>query len=116
MYRWRTILAQGALAGSLTSLFSTAVLVMTGRRRSDAPAALLADTLSTPPRRCAPGAERRLSSGVMVGVCAAFAVGLAAGALALREQHRKEQQATTPAPEADEAPFVVRRVRAGQAV
>lgn len=114
MYRWKTILAQGALAGSLTSFLSTAVLAMTGRRRSDAAAAPLADTLSSTPPRCTPGAERRLSSGAMLGVCAAFAVGLAAGTLALREQHRKEKQAAAPAQETGEAPLVVRRVRAGQ--
>jgi len=52
----------------------------------------------------------------MMGVCAAFAVGLAAGTLALREQHRRKQQAKTPAQETGEAPFVVRRVRAGQVI
>lgn len=117
MHRWKNILAQGALAGSLTSLLSTAVLAMTGRRQGSCAAAALADTPSTPPQGCAPGADRhRLSSSIMLGVCAAFAVGLAAGTLALREQRRKERQAKAPVPQADEAPFVVRRVRAGQVI
>jgi Na+(H+)/acetate symporter ActP len=116
MHRWKNILAQGALAGSLTSLLSTAVLALTGRRQGGGAAAALADTPSTPPQGCTPGAAHRLSSGAMLGICAAFAVGLAAGTLALREQRRKERQAKAPVQEADEAPFVVRRVRAGQVI
>jgi len=71
---------------------------------------------NTPSQRCASRAGRRLSSGAMIGVCAALAVGLAAGTLALREQHRRKQQAKPPAQETEEASFVVRRVRAGQAI
>ncbi|MCX7255644.1 MAG: hypothetical protein NTZ64_02655 [Polaromonas sp.] len=89
MHRCKTNLAQGALGNN---------------------------TPSTPAQRCAPGAAHHLSSGAMMGVCAAFAVGLAAGTLALREQHRRKQQTKTPAQETGEAPFVVRRVRAGQVV
>jgi hypothetical protein len=88
MYRWKTILAQGALG----------------------------NTPSTPPQRCLSSAGRRLSSGAMMGVCAAFAVGLAAGTLALHEQHRRKQQAKMPAQETGEAPLAVRRVRAGQVI
>lgn len=117
MHRWKTILAQGALAGSLTSLVSTAVLAMTGPRQGRAATATPASHPCTRLQDCAPGmTARRLSSGAMLGVCAAFALGLTAGTLALREQHRKEQQAKTPAQGASEAPPVVRRVRAGQMI
>lgn len=185
MTQWKTVLVQGALAGSLASLLSAAVLAIAGRRqRSNAAApinavshrgwadealrrqradleptaagylahhaaatlwatlyallgrnqpalrttpgallgaaatsatACLADYQLTP-RRFAPGFEHRLSSGALAGVYAAFAVGLAAGALALRDQYPDHElarkiQAALPAEE--EMPLVVRRVRAG---
>lgn len=116
MHRWKTILAQGALAGSLTSLLSTAVLALTEPRQGRAGAATLADIPCTPPLSRMPGVTQRLSSGAMLGICAAFAVGLAAGTLALCEQRRKDRLAKAPAQQADEAPLVVRRVRAGQVI
>jgi hypothetical protein len=116
MQRWKTILAQGALVGSVTSVLSTAVLAMTGRRQTSGAAATPAAPPSIPPQSRMPGAMHCLSSGAMLGVCAAFAVGLAAGTLALREQRRKEKQTKAPAHEAGEVPLVVRRVRAGQVI
>lgn len=90
MTQWKTALAQGALAGSVASLFSTAVLAMAGRRET----------------------------GVQARVYAALAIGLAAGALALRDQNpekKKITSATQAAEEAQEEPPVIRRVRAGHA-
>lgn len=115
MYRWKTVLAQVALAGSVASLLATALLSVADRRRCTGTAAPLADALPGTPEGCTSGAECRLSSGAMLGVCAAFAVGLVATTLGLREQHQKQQPETAPMPEeADEAPPLVRRVRAGQ--
>jgi hypothetical protein len=177
--QWKTVLAQGALAGSLASLLSSAVLAITGRRETGSAAAPInavshwyrgeealhrqrADLTHTAmgylthhgaatfwalayaalsrnqpalrttpgvilgamttsatacfadyqltPERFTPGFEHRLSKGALLGVYAAFALGLGAGALALRKQYRPLEQA-----EEDEAPPVIRRVRAGHA-
>ncbi|MDQ3060516.1 MAG: hypothetical protein M3R45_13525 [Pseudomonadota bacterium] len=182
MTQWKTVLAQGALAGSLASLLSTAVLAIAGRRQAGSAAApinavshwywgdealrrqrpdlahtaagylthhlastfwatayaalsrnrpamrttqgVLLGAVATSatacfadyqltPERFTPGFEHRLSSGAMAGVYAAFAVGLAAGALLLRDQYREEDPAEADELQADEAPPVTRRVRAG---
>lgn len=84
MMQWKTVLAQGALAGSLASLLSNAVLAIVGRRQTSSP---------------------------LVGFYAAFTAGLAAGALALRDQYREKNKAEKQ--QADAVLPVVRRVRAG---
>ena len=182
MTQWKKVLAHGALAGSLSSLLSCAVLAIAGRRQTGSAAAplnavshwywgdealhqqrtdlthtalgylthhgasvfwattyaalsrnrpllhttpgivlgavatsataCLADYQITP-HRLTPGFEHRLSSGALLGVYAAFAVGLAAGALALRDQYPEKDDAGEV--KADEAPPVIRRVRAGHA-
>jgi hypothetical protein len=76
------------------------------------------------PHRFTPGYEHRLSNGALLAVHAALAIGLAAGALALRDQYREENdgdgtggdQARMPQAETA-APLqrIVRRVRAGRA-
>lgn len=183
MTQWKTVLAQGALAGSLASLLSTAVLAFAGKREAGSAAApinavshwywgdealhrqrtdlthtavgylthhgaatfwaLAYAALSrnrpalrtTPgivlgavatsatacftdyqltPERFTPGFEHRLSNSALVGVYAAFALGLGVGALALREQYRAIEQAKEEE-ESAEAPPVIRRVRAGHA-
>jgi len=160
MKKWTRVLAQGALAGSLASLLSTAVLAVAGRRQagsaaapinavshwywgdealqrqkadvthtaagylthhgaatfwalayaalaSDRPAlrtlagviagagatsaiACFADFRLTP-HRFTPGYEHRLSNGALLAVYAAFAAGLGAGALAMRNQYHDEK-------------------------
>jgi len=182
--KWKLVLTQGLVAGSLASLLSTALLALTGRRKSgsalapinavshwywgdkalhrqeadlahtvvgyathhgaalfwatvyaalasDKPAlrttqGVLAGAAVTSaaayftdfkltPHRFTPGYEHRLSTDALVAVYAAFAVGLAAGALALRDQY-PERENTLASPEEDEpVPRIVRRVRAGHA-
>lgn len=180
MSEWKTVLAQGALAGSLASVLSTAVLALAGRREAGSAAAPInavshwywgdealhrqrADLTHTAvgylthhsaatfwalayamlsrdkpalrttpgvilgavatsataclvdyqftPERFTPGFEHRLSTEAMAGVYAAFALGLGAGALALRDHYRAlDKRDEQPQ---DEAPPVIRRVRAG---
>lgn len=181
MSEWKTVLAQGALAGSLASVLSTAVLALAGRREAGSAAApinavshwywgdealhcqrtdlthtavgylthhgaatfwalayaalsrnrpalrttpgVLLGAVATSataclvdyqftPERFTPGFEHRLSSEAMAAVYAAFAVGLGAGALALRDHYRALDKAHEQLEE-DEAPPVIRRVRAG---
>lgn len=186
MKKWKLVLSQGLLAGSLASLMSTAVLALAGRRESGSAAAPLnavshwywgdeafrqqeADLAHTAagylthhvaatfwatlyaalasdkpalrttpglalgaaatsataclvdfkltPHRFTPGYEHRLSNGALLAVHAALAIGLAAGALALRDQYRNDEKHEDNAPEAPEepAPRIVRHVRAGHA-
>ncbi|CDS54277.1 hypothetical protein [Polaromonas sp. CG9_12] len=186
MKKWKLVLSQGLLAGSLASLISTAVLALAGRRESGSAAAPLnavshwywgdealrqqqADLAHTAagylthhvaatfwatlyaalasnrpalrttpgvvlgaaatsataclvdfnftPQRFTPGYEHRLSTGALLAVHAALAIGLAAGALALRDQYHDDERRKTREPEADEAcaPRIVRHVRAGRA-
>ena len=183
MKKWKLVLSQGLLAGSLASLISTAVLALAGRRESGSAAAPLnavspwywgdqalrldkADLAHTAagylthhvaatfwaalyaalasdrpalrttpgvvlgaaatsataclvdfkltPHRFTPGYEHRLSNGALLAVHAALAIGLAAGALALRDQYRDDEQRDDEEPE-DPAPRIVRHVRAGRA-
>ncbi len=186
MKKWKLVISQGLLAGSLASVMSTAVLALAGRRESGSAAAPLnavshwywgdealrqnkADLAHTAagylthhvaatfwstlyaalardrpalrttpgvvvgavatsataylvdfhftPQRFTPGYEHRLSTGALLAVHAALAIGLAAGALALRDGYRDDERL-----EDDEfndakvsAPRIVRRVRAGRA-
>ncbi|MDB5870249.1 MAG: hypothetical protein JWP96_2581 [Polaromonas sp.] len=190
MKKWKLALTQGALAGSLASFFSTAVLAVAGRLQtgsavapinavshwywgdealqrqgadlnhtamgylthhsaaifwatvyaalaSNKPAlrttpgliagaaatsatAYIADFKFTP-HRFTPGYEHRLSTGALAVVYAGFAVGLAAGALALRDHYKtlEEQEERERIQELqweqEAAPRVIRRVRAGNA-
>lgn len=185
---WKLVLTQGLLAGSLASAFSTAVLVLAGRRESRSAAAkvnavshwacgdeafshqetdlartglgylthhgaatfwatayaalasqspalrtvpgvllgaaatsgvaYVADFKLTP-CRFTPGYEHRLSTEALVAVYAALALGLAAGALALRSDYEgkaepgQPEDLKTPAFESP-APRIVRHVRAGR--
>lgn len=186
MKKWKLILTQGVVAGSLASLISTTVLALAGRRESGSAAAPLnavshwywgdealrhdktdlAHTAAgylthhvaatfwstlyaalasnrpalrtTPgivlgavatsataalidfkftPQRFTPGYEHRLSTGALLGVHVALAIGLAAGALALRSQYRDGERPDAKDPEAFEIPEprIVRHVRAGRA-
>lgn len=183
MKKWKLVISQGLLAGSLASLVSTAVLALAGRRESGSAAAPLnavshwywgdeafrqqeADLAHTAagflthhvaatfwatlyatlasdrpalrttpgvvlgaaatsataylvdfkltPQRFTPGYEHRLSNGALLAVHAALAIGLAAGALALRDQYRDDEQREDEEPE-EPAPRIVRHVRAGRA-
>ena len=186
--KWKLVLTQGLLAGSLASIFLTAMMVLVGRRETGSAAAPInavshwawgdeaferqAADLShtgvgylthhsaatfwatsyaalasqTPalrtvpglllgagatsgiayvadfkltPRRFTPGYEHRLSTEALVAVYAALAVGLAAGALALRnhydhaENTGRSKNLELPGFEPPE-PRIVRRVRAGR--
>lgn len=187
---WKLVLTQGLLAGTLASAFSTAVMVLAGRRESRSGAAPVnavshwawgddalkrqgtdlrhtglgylthhsattfwatayaALAIQSPAMRTVPGAllgaaatsavacvvdfkltpycftpgyEHRLSTEAVAAVYAALAVGLAAGALALRNKYEdKETPASdrlknlkAPVYEAP-APRIVRHVRAGR--
>ena len=181
MKKWKLVLTQGLLAGSLASAFSTAVLALTGRREAGSAAAPLnavshwywgdeafgrqeadlghtavgylthhsaaifwatvyaalasqkpasrtlpgvllgaAATSATAyltdfkftPHRFTPGYEHRLSTEALLAVHAALAVGLAAGALALRDHYPDEEKPDEDEPE-EPAPRIVRHVRAG---
>ena len=182
MKKWKLVFTQGLLAGSLASVFSTAVLALTGRReagsaaapinavshwywgdaafdRQDAdldhtavgylthhsaaifwatayaalaskkpalrttPGVLLgaAATSATAyltdfkltPHRFTPGYEHRLSTEALMAVHVALAIGLAVGALALRDQYPDEEKPDEYEPE-EPAPRIVRHVRAGR--
>jgi hypothetical protein len=81
------------------------------------------------PHRFTPGYEHRLSDSALAAVYAAFAVGLAAGAMALRDRYPADETAQAralahdPAKDQDDAhahaqagyvePRITRRVRAG---
>ena len=68
------------------------------------------------PHRFTPGYEHRLSDSALLAVHTALAVGLAAGALALRDAYRQAEKASLVQDEDDTpAPRIVRRVRAGRA-
>lgn len=111
--KWQPLLAQGLLAGSLAGIFSTAVLALAGRRKASSTADGLARFRLTP-KRFMPGDEQRLSNEALVAVYAALALGLAAGALALCDRYRDEENLAEPEPE-EPAPRIVRHVRAGHA-
>lgn len=184
MKKWKLVLTQGLVAGSLASILSTALLALMGRRETgsalapinavshwywgddaldlegaDLPhtavgylthhsaatfwatvyAALASDkpvsrttagvllgaaaTSATAylvdfkltPHRFTPGYEHRLSTPALLAVHAALAVGLAAGALALRDQYRQEEKSKAREEEEAPSPRIVRRVRAGHA-
>ena len=184
MKKWKLVLTQGLVAGSLASILSTAFLALTGRRETgsalapinavshwywgdealnrqeaDLPhtavgyvthhsaaifwatvyAALASDkpalrttqgvllgaaaTSATAyftdfkltPHRFTPGYEHRLSTGALVAVHAALAVGLAAGAMALRDQYEDDHKTKEDEEEDAPLPRIVRRVRAGHA-
>ena len=186
--KWKLVLTQGLLAGSLASILSTAVMALAGRRDSgsalaplnavshwfwgdeaferqgaDLPhtavgylthhsaatfwatayAALASQTpalrtmpglllcaaatsgvayvadFKLTPHRFTPGYEHRLSTEALVAVYAALAVGLAAGALALRDRYDAEenpdQSKNLQAPAFEPpAPRIVRHVKAGR--
>ncbi len=184
MEKWKLVVAQSVLAGSLASIFSTAALAFAGRREAggaaapvnaishwlwgdkalrrnkpdlahtavgylthhaaaifwaalyagalrDSPAsrtaagviagaagasatACFVDYRLTP-KRLTPGFKHRLSSPAMLGVYAAMALGLAAGALVTRNSYGDagNQAAEEEPPEPERR--VVRRVRAGSA-
>ena len=184
MKKWKLVLTQGVVAGSLASVLSTAWLALAGRRENGSAAAPInavshwywgdeafdqqqpdlrhtavgylthhtsatfwatvyaalaagqPGLRSTPgvvlgaaatsglaylvdfkltPHRFTPGFEHRLSGGALTAAYAALAVGLAAGALAVRE-HYAQQEAAEREDEAQEPqPRIVRRVRAGHA-
>ena len=182
MKKWKLVLSQGLLAGSLASLISTAVLALAGRRESGSAAAPLnavshwywgdeafhpqeADLAHTAagylthhvaatfwatlyaalasdrpalrttpgavlgaaatsataclvdfkltPHRFTPGYEHRLSREALLAVHAALAIGLAAGALALRDQYLDDERLEDDEPE-EPAPRIVYHVRAGR--
>lgn len=119
MSEWKTVLAQGALAGSLASVLSTAVLVIAGRREAGSAAAPINAVSHWYWGDEAPHCQRTdlthhgaATFWALAGVYAAFAVGLGAGALALRDHYRALDR--PHAQPQDEAPPVIRRVRAGQ--
>jgi len=160
MKKWTLLLTQGALAGSLASLFSTAVLAIAGRRQTGSAAAplnavshwywgdealqkqdadwphtaagylihhgaatfwavtyaalsshrpalrtipgVIAGAAATSaiacfadfrlaPHRFTPGYEHKISNGALLAVYAAFGVGLAGGALAMRDQYHDDE-------------------------
>lgn len=109
---WATLYA--ALASDRPTLRTTPGVVL-GAVATSATAALV--DFQFTPHRFTPGYEHRLSKGALLGVHAALAIGLAAGALALRDQYRddelqKDEEAKKPpAP----VPRIVRHVRAGRA-
>jgi len=182
MKKWKLVLTQGLLAGTLASIFSTAVLAITGRRETGSAAAatnavshwywgdtafdrqeadlphtalgylthhgaatfwatlyaalasrqpasrttpgLLLGAAATSatayfvdfkltPHRFTPGYEHRISTEALLAVHLGLAVGLAAGALALRDHYRDHQE--KPGDHAYEEPAqrIVRHVRAG---
>ncbi|CAM3313163.1 hypothetical protein [Polaromonas hydrogenivorans] len=115
MKKWKLVLTQGLLAGSLASAFSTAVLALTGRREAGSAAAPLNAASHWYWGRFTPGSEHRLSTEALVAVYAALAVGLAAGALALRDQYADEDKPKKPEEQEPEEPEprIVRHVRAG---
>lgn len=186
MKKWKLVLTQGVVAGSLSSVLSTALLAFFGRRQAGSAAAPLnavshwywgdeafhrqqADLGHTAvgyathhvsatfwatvhaalaskhpalrtapglilgaaatsgvaclvdfrftPQRFTPGFEHRLSNSALTAVYAALAVGMAAGALALRERYAQEEEkerAQRLEEEYDRQPRIVRRIRAGR--
>ena len=109
---WATLYA--ALASDRPALRSTSGVVL-GAVATSATAALI--DFKFTPHRFTPGYEHRLSTGALLGVHAALAIGLAAGALALRDQYRDIEQPDDEEPSLSEAPAprIVRHVRAGRA-
>ena len=183
MKKWKLVLTQGVVSGSLASVLSTAWLALVGRRQAGSAAAPLnavshwywgdealhrqqpdlrhtgvgylthhtsatfwatvyaALAASQPslrtreglvlgavatsglayfvdfkltPHRFRPGFEHRISSGALTAAYAALAVGMAAGALALRDRYEEDEAARLD-PDEEPQPRIVRRVRAGHA-
>ena len=106
---WATLYA--ALASDRPALRTTPGIVL-GAAATSATAGLI--DFKFTPQRFTPGYEHRLSTGALLAVHAALAIGLAAGALALRDQYRDDEQPEDEEPEAP-APRIVRHVRAGRA-
>ena len=109
---WATLYA--ALASDRPALRSTPGIVL-GAVATSATAALI--DFKFTPQRFTPGYEHRLSKDALLGVHVALAIGLAAGALALRDQYRNIEQPDDEEPSFSEAPAprIVRHVRAGRA-
>ena len=109
---WATLYA--SLANNRPALRTTPGIVL-GAVATSATAALI--DFKFTPQRFTPGYEHRLSTGALLGVHAALAIGLAAGALALRDQYRDDEQPDYEEPSFSEAPAprIVRHVRAGRA-
>ena len=103
---WATLYA--ALASDRPAL-RTAPGIVLGAAATSATACLVDFRLT--PHRFTPGYEHRLSNGALLAVHAALAIGLAAGALSLRDQFQDDEQEEDEEP----APRIVRRVRAGRA-
>ena len=106
---WATLYA--ALASDRPALRTTPGAVL-GAAATSATACLVDFKLT--PHRFTPGYEHRLSREALLAVHAALAIGLAAGALSLRDQYRDDERLEDDEPE-EPAPRIVRHVRAGRA-
>ena len=106
---WATLYA--ALASDRPALRTTPGIAL-GAAATSATACLVDFKLT--PHRFTPGYEHRLSNRALLAVHAALAIGLAAGALALRDQYRDDEEHEDDEPE-ESAPRIVRHVRAGRA-
>ena len=104
---WATLYA--ALASDRPALRTTPGAVL-GAAATSATACLVDFKLT--PHRFTPGYEHRLSREALLAVHAALAIGLAAGALALRDQYRDDERLEDDEPE-EPAPRIVRHLRAG---
>ena len=106
---WATLYA--ALASDRPALRTTPGAVL-GAAATSATACLVDFKLT--PHRFTPGYEHRLSREALLAVHAALAIGLAAGALSLRDQYRDDERLEDDEPE-EPAQRIVRHVRAGRA-
>lgn len=105
---WATLYA--ALASNQPAMRSTPGLLLGAAATSAT--AFVTDFRLTP-HRFTPGYEHRLSANALLAVHAALAFGLAAGALALRNQYPNDERLEHEEPE-EPAPRIVRHVRAGR--
>lgn len=104
---WATLYA--ALARDKPALRTTPGVILGAVATSAG--AYLADFKLTP-HRFTPGYEHRLSTEALLAVHAALAVGLAIGAMALRDQYPDNKRREDQVPDKP-APRIVRHVRAG---